>query len=623
MSHGNNFRITISQFSDESTTLAATTIDMMVTASESSISSGVSDGKSTKSAVGCALRIELLVLECSLPEDISTLALCRDTRRVIFVASAGVRTVLHVIAPVPRAEGTAPAPVKLELRLKNGHVKSTRDIALGALLAPQGCTLRSLVRGKGALTLKCGAHVLTDPVRELPAANCGTLELADYRTESRAALGKCAAFRDCARARFAIPPINQQCGLKDAKGTPVITTIEAPRQMWAWTMARPDEPDEIDRDGEYIDIGDGVFAPKRNVNRLRTAFGTEKEKCRIKASHGKMSLLQASFMRPVEESPPLTTPLGPPISLRSSPVVETIHLLAASDKYIEEVEVSDSDSAEVFDPATEHSDEEVFSLADEEEEEEQRQSIDTVLKKMSITGGVTESPQPMALKLPSIREKVQRMMSVESDDPETFEIQKVPSIRGQVIPQDEEPEPSSAKFGESSEEDEPDRGYSHLMKKVEDVERERNALRRELTYAHAERDRLVEQLRAQSLATRCVALEAELMVLRRAHDKAVRENMTLIRKIEDLEKGQAKIEKKKIEKAHSSEYDRLLEVIACLNEELARQPAQDHILEELLMAKEALVSEKIEKEELAREVSVLKTQIQGSPISPTRLAENS
>ncbi len=594
---------------------------MAVTASESSVSSGVSDGRSTKSAVGCALRIELLVLECTLPSDIVTLGLCRETRRVVLAAAAGVRATLHVVAPVPRAEGTAPAPVKLELRLKNGHVKATRDMALGALLAPQGCTLRSLVRGKGALTLKCGAHVLTDPVRELPPGSSETLELAEYRTECRAPLGKRPAFRECARARFAIPPVSQQCGLSNAKGTPVVTTIEAPRLLWAWTMARPEEPDDNDRDAEYVDIGDGVFAPKRDVNRLRTAFGTEEEKCRIKAAHGKMSLLQACFMRPVEQLPPLTTPLGPPISLRSSPVVETTHLLAASDRYIEDVEVSDSDSGDGFDPATEHSEEEVFSIADDESEE----NTSTLVKQGSSKGALNSGSDPaVTLKLPSIREKVQRMMSVENDDPETFEIQKVPSIRGQVIAQqEEEPEPSSAKFGESSEEDEPTEGYAYLMKRVDEAERERDVLRRELTYVHAERDRLVEQLRAQSLATRCVALEAELMVLRRAHDKAARENTTLQRKIEEIESNKMRVEVKKPDGSISSEYDRLLEVIACLNEELARQPAQDHILEELLMAKEALVSEKIEKEELARQLSVLKMQIQGAGSSPTRLSEHS
>lgn len=629
------------------------------------------------SVIGCALSLKLEVKVCDIHEEIVSISLAHETRRVQFDACKGVMSEFFAISHAPpqlldveEDLPSTPFHIKLSLNDKGGKQKLTRDITLGELLQHNGLEVRALTDakddGEGYILLKTTSIVLEDPIQELLIATTPILELAKYRMPSKAKLGEPEKFIDCGRSRYVVTPVDQKCTKNDAQGLPIVSHIESPRVMWAWTMGRPTE-DSDDDDGEYIDVGDGVLAPKRNVDRLRMAMGTEEEKCRITAGYGKMSMLQASFLKPVEPLLPLTIPLGPPISLCTSPVIKAVHLLESDVQYIEEVDISNSDSEgevggddEDIQMSGSRGKETIEMLFEPEDAEDEKS-----LKSASSTIDVEDSPA--INKMPSMREKIQVMMTkVEAgDEKDEANLQRRCSSAStklsmtfsaeQAQAEEQYKEPDSGKFGMSeSDEDSaldsgsraPVTGYAPLMKRVDEAERERDVLRRELTYAHAERDRLVEQLRAQSLATKCVSLEAELMVTRRTIEKNEHEKRKLQRKVDEMEKdgycssptgsaisprsptsggtlapGGFKKVMSGVYEDDKQEYDRLLEVIYNLNEELNRKPDIEGIVEELKEAKLDLCNERSEKEELSRELSNLKMAITQAGKSPTRVMD--
>ncbi len=77
------------------------------------------------------------------------------------------------------------------------------------------------------------------------------------------------------------------------EAVPFITHIQSPRKMSFWAVSRPVEVD--DDEEQLIDIGDGVFAPKRSIAKLRRlAALRDKNARKLPAENGRMSLLQAA-----------------------------------------------------------------------------------------------------------------------------------------------------------------------------------------------------------------------------------------------------------------------------------------------------------------------------------------
>lgn len=627
--------------------------------------------------IACALRIELLVAECIVPPHIVSISFHRESRRVVFKALSGTQTSFHAVAPAPKSDAKPAAHFSISLLDENGKKWRTVPIELQQLLSPGGRDLLKPSKettesnsddtkeshdDKYSLKIVAAATVLTDPVNELPTMAPDTLELSDYRPKApvTSRSGK-KSVDDCSRVRYAVPPVNLHCSLSSARAVPIIAHIESPRGMCFWSMQRPEE-DDSDEEG-YFDTGDGVMAPKRNINKLRMAYGTEKEKLRIPARNGKMSLLQACFLRPVESAPPLTISLGRPISFSTSTVLDVSSVMEQNIKYIEDVEISDSES-EKFDDDDEteinfENDEDVFnpnfSLTESDVPFPTESSAHSFND--SLLEDYIEEP-PMISKIPSIREKIQRMMSFESGDRDkggtSDDLRKVPSLRekfqrsvsldckdddAKMASDSQKPMQSRASSvsevvkSVSSELDEPVTSYAPLMKRVDEAEREKKSLEQELLCAHAERDRLVEQLSAMSLISRCASLEAQVIMLRESNEKLTKENNELSKRMRALNNNNARENSslrvkneggdekdKKIlgtgEYLPNAEYERLLAVIASLREELDRQPATEHIVEELMSAKQELVMEKIEKENLARELGKLK----GTTGSPTRIS---
>lgn len=593
-------------------------------------------------SVGCALRVKLQIDSCVLPEDAHQIALKHGSKCISLRAAAGMDVTFHIIAPLPSAAEPTSEPITFELQDEDNRSLFRTKITIGTLLNRKGLEMANFFREEGLLSCRTFVTVLHDPVLELPRDKSSIIELVDYFSPEICLGDECKRLRYCALEQFAVPPVHQLCTIKEARAAPIVTRIGSPRALWTWTTKRPEELDE-DYEGEYIDLGDGVFAPKKNIERLRLTFGTQEEKCRIPAGHGKMSLLQACVMKPVEQAPSVVIPLGPPISLRGSPVLLTTHLLKQSEKYIEDVDVSDSEDEKDKDEDFEAA----IAMRSTEILEENNTDVAASSKKSSESG-IADTPS--VAKVPSMREKIQAMMQSNDNEAEIAVVQKLSSMRSRVQSLVEVEESSStelfarqssSKFGVSESDDDAElmsRNSSRkkldlcpdTRKRLDDAERECTFLRRELESVQGERDRLIEQLRAQSLANRCVTLEAELRALREVSAKAKRENDRLQQRVKSLETGK-KIEEKqgnelrkqmsKKEINMQSEYDRLLEVIANLNEELSRQPDQETILAELLEAKQALVLEKVEKEELARELTVLKTTT-SVVVSPTRISDS-
>ncbi len=168
------------------------------------------------------------------------------------------------------------------------------------------------------------------------------------------------------------------------------------------------------------------------------------------------------------------------------------------------------------------------------------------------------------------------------------------------------------------------------MRRVDEAERERTLLQRELSVAHEERERLLEQLRSASLISKCASLEAELIALRAAHAQLQKDHNAAIARLsaaakaEETGVSQENIEAlislgqkyKKQQKETQQENERLLCVIGQLSKELERQPGAPQILAELAAAKTELVVEKSENERLTRELAQWKA---GN--SPTSVSE--
>lgn len=721
---------------------------------------------SSSSRIACALRIKVKVVECTLEDDISSISLHRESRRVFFNASVGTEASFHVIAPASQSESEPPEPISLSLRDKRGKQRRSMKIYLTELLSPKGWVLPPS-EGQGSnqegqisneeagecLRIIALASILNDPVRDLPTKAPHTLELCKYRSLSKTSSDSTKkSFGDCSRARYSVRPIRIHGPETSSWVIPTVTHVDAPRSMWFWAVNRPIELDGDE--GEYIDVGDGVMAPKRNIEKLQMAFGTEKEKLRIPAQRGKMSILQACFLAPVESALPLTISLGKPILLRKSPVVETSSVLGQDVKYIEDVEISDTES----DGADEDDETEVNF----ENDENFNASLDADESLIDDAFSEDEFDEPPSMgKLISVRAKLQKIMQFENPNlerPANIEdrgapLHKLPSLRAkmQKMLTLEAPSNDSKKAGSSqpttdslsdsgalnlSDTAETSFSYAPLMKRVDDAEQEMISVRRELVCAHAERDRLVEQMHQISLIPRCVSLEAEISTIRQSNDSLKQENLALLRKIKELESKrdareinlmtrihdmerreeekmiqlitrvkeleckeegrQAKLieriqeleckekermlkeqervqeierqekerelkeqedrksreaaERKAMEDAaekatteavkrevvengkkaiagddieagdrmSNKEYNRLLSVISDLREELDRQPACDQVLEELMAAKQELVIQKIEKENMARELA----QMKGSAASPIRVARS-
>ena len=176
-------------------------------------------------------------------------------------------------------------------------------------------------------------RILCDPPRELDPLK--TVELSSEFCTS-AMRCRVNTFDECARKLYSVPPVFAYCSRQNLKCVPVIGLVESPNKMITWVINPPDEADH-----DIVDIGNGVFVPKRKLNKAKPN-PTEP------AQYGRMSLLQATHIRPLMPVQPRIKELGRPASLRCGAVSDCVDLLDNDVTYVDDTDLEKAEEQDTM-----------------------------------------------------------------------------------------------------------------------------------------------------------------------------------------------------------------------------------------------------------------------------------
>lgn len=268
-----------------------------------------------------ALVVELSIVECD-NNNVRSIALEYNDFRLSLCARVGTNAVFNAVTMYP------PSPhIQLTLLVYDdtGTVAYAHDVNFNELFAWDGLTVAPAVR------IVASKQVLSDPARELDPNN--TAELCD-EFQTSAMRTRIYSFDECARKHYTIPPVKPICYRSGIECVPVTSVVDAPNKMVTWVITRPDENEE-----NNVSVGDGVFVPKRKLNKA-------KPKPNEPAPCGRMSLLQASMIRPLVPIEPRIKELGRPASLRYGGVLDAIDLLDDTVIYVDDSELDKEEEEE-------------------------------------------------------------------------------------------------------------------------------------------------------------------------------------------------------------------------------------------------------------------------------------
>lgn len=212
----------------------------------------------------------IIDIHASLARQCATFFVEHNGRSVSFPAKRGARASFFVVSSIPGCGVGVENEIVQDLALRGfdskGAPRYVQLMTLAELTTPGGIQ-------RNRLALMASAAVLNNPLEQLRKDRTMVLSASE---------------------RYVIPPVDLQCTRKNVQGIPVQSRLRGPYNLLATMMERPQE-----RSRSH---------PRRIMR--REGNGHSNGNGNRKASHGRMSLLQASVIKAEHHIPPISLSLS-------------------------------------------------------------------------------------------------------------------------------------------------------------------------------------------------------------------------------------------------------------------------------------------------------------------------